>query len=438
MAIPTRKDQSVWRCALPWLMASLLVLQCGCANTVALPVPSQSERDKFGELAIVPVRYIPQSNFLINWRHKSGASVKQAALTAGGGTATTTFVAAAASPIAAPVIILTGIIGSGAMAVVDAERTSKGTVSATTALDIESAISKAVTGLDVQKTFAEHLSSMLNKDTRRRFIIVDQAGPDKPEEHPDYAQLRDDGIDTVIEVAIKEIGLDGCIMNNWECRPPHTLHFFMNAHARLVRVAEGTTPFEWQLDYKSGPHELTKWLADGGRVLGEEIEQAYRDLAERIYDEAFLITPIALPIVSNIWEERCWIEPLSPSRTNTLQPTLYWTRFPSEIIQQKLVPEVLQKISNVTYDLRIWDEDVDQRNRPWHLQWRNRLIYERTSLAAPQHALEIALSPASRYYWSVRARFVVDGQIMVTRWMRQSGCYSSDMLLGYYVFNTPE
>lgn len=364
----------------------------------------------------------------------------QAALTGAGGTAAT--VPFAAVPVAGPVLVLSGAIATAIMTAFDAVRTSQGIVPANTAAEIESAIDKAVAGLDVQNALAGRLATIIKSDPRIRLAKISAAWPDKPAARPDYAPLRGDGIDAVIEVAIAEIGFDGCIKNNWECRPPHTLHLFMRGHARLVRVADSTALFEWPLDYKSGPHELTKWLADGGRLLAEEFEQAYRELAERIYDEAFLITPIELPVVSNLWEVRCWLEPLYPERSfgyrvDTLRPTLRWTAFPREIDREKLDPAVLRKIGGVTYDLRIWDEDVDQRlDRSWNLQWRNRLFYERTGLAAPQHTLEVPLAPASRYYWSVRARFVVDGRPMATRWMRMSGCFSDDLFLGYYNFNT--
>jgi hypothetical protein len=422
------------------LPAVALVLQSGCATTVVPSVPSQAVRDSFGVVAIVPAQYAPQSKFAINWRHKEGATGKQAALMASGGTATS--LAFAPVPGAGPVLALSGVIATAFMTAIDAVRTSRGIVPANTAAEIESAINKAVAALDVQNALAARLATILKSDPQIRLATVGAAGPEEPVMRPAYAQLRGAGIDTVIEVATTEIGFDGCIMNNWECRTPHTLHLFMHAQTRLVRVADGATLFEWPLDYKSGPHELSKWLADGGRVLGEEIELAYRELAERIYDQAFLITPIALPFT----QAHCWLEPLYPEfewfvgyRVDALRPTLRWTAFPREIDREKLDPSVQRNIGGVTYDLRIWDEDVDQRlDRPWNLQWRNRLFYERAGLAAPQHALEVPLAPASRYYWSVRARFVVDGRPMATRWMRRSGCFSDELFLGYFEFYTPK
>ena len=445
--VSKRTDTSACRLTLICLTAVILALQYGCATTVVRSVPSKAVRDSFGVIAIVPAEYAPQSKFAISWRHREGATAKQAAREAGGWTATTAVMAATAAPIAVPLAVLGGVAAMVTGTVQAAMETPKGIVPKETAEKIEAAISGAISGQDVQRALAGQLATMLKSDPRVRLATVSAAGPDQPTARPDYTQLRNAGIDTVIEIAINEIGFDGCIANNRECQPPHTLHLFLHGQARMVRVADGASLYEWPLDYNSGPHELTRWLADDGRLLGEELNLAYRELAERIYDEAYLITPIALPFVQNAWRDRCWLEPLYPEhelfhgdRVETLRPALRWTSFPREIDRQQLDPAVLQKISDVTYDLRIWDEDVDQNSRDRFIteQWRNRLIYERIGLAAPQHTLEVPLTPASRYYWSVRARFVVDGRPMVTRWMRRSKCFSYDLSLGYYEFKTPK
>ena len=64
MVMCIRKHQSVCRSALLWLTGVVLVLQCGCA-TVAPPPTSQSMRDDYGVMAIVPAKYVPDSNFVI-------------------------------------------------------------------------------------------------------------------------------------------------------------------------------------------------------------------------------------------------------------------------------------------------------------------------------------------------------------------------------------
>lgn len=437
MAVFTRTNTFVCRRTLTCLTAVVLVLQSGCVTIAVPPVPSQAVRDSLGVVAIVPAQSPPDSNFVISWRYKDGATAKQAALTAGAGMAA--MAPFAVVPVAGPVVVFSGAIVTAVMTAFDAGRTSQGIVPANTAAEIESAINKAVVGLDVQNALAGQLATIIKSDPRTRLATVNVAWPDKPDSHPDYAQLRADGIDTVIEVAINEIGFDGCIMHDWECRPPHILHLFMNAQLRLVRVADGAVLFARPLVYKSGNRELASWITDGGRLLGEEFEQAYRELAERTYDELFLVTAIALPFRDGIYEPRCWLEPLHPKafgRVDTLQPTLRWTAFPREIDRRELDPGVLGKIGDVTYDLRIWDEAAELRDQSFSDRWRNRMLYERTGLAEPQHKLEVSLAPERRYYWSFRARFVVDGRSMATRWARQSHCLSDEVRSGYYEFDT--
>lgn len=443
MIMSSLTNPYIWRRALICLTAASLVLQSGCATTVVAPVPSQAVRESFGVVAIAPAQYQPQSSFAINWRHKAGATGKQAALIAGGTAATSAAMAAAAAPVALPVVALTGVLYTTFATVYAAIEASHGIVPANTAAEFESAINKAVAAMDVQNALAARLAAIVKSDPQVRLATVSATGPDKPTARPDYARLRTAGIGTVLEVAITEIGFNGCIQNNLECRPPHVLYLFMRAQARLVRVLDGTVLLEWPLKYKGGYHELTQWFADGGRLLGEEFELANRALAERVYDEAFLITPTALPI-----DGKCWLAPLYPvhdywygSRVDKLQPTLRWTAFPRELDREKLDPAILRKIGNVTYDLRIWDVSTDVRNQLGSEHRRNRIVYERTGLTAPEHALEVPLAPNSQYFWSMRARFVIDGRLMTTRWARKNTCFagsSDELWVTHYEFNTPK
>jgi hypothetical protein len=295
--------------------------------------------------------------------------------------------------------------------------------------------------------------AMVRTEPRNRLAAVSAAGPDKPGARPDYVSLRTGGIDTVLEVAVTEIGLSGCVTEDHdplEClhSVEHLLHLFMSAQARLVRVSDGTTLSEWQFHYKSSRREIQQWAENDGRLLGEKLEDAFRDLVEQVYDVVFLITPIDLPTPGNdFWDgSDCWLAPVYPLNplfrnpvVDTLRPTMQWSAFPRELDRQKLDPAVLRKIKNVTYDLRIWD--VDSHNISTGLR-RNQLCYDRTGLPAPEHTLEVSLAPASHYLWSVRARFVFNGRPMATRWAtnqaQMSRCYLYEPDPKYYSFYTPK
>jgi len=66
------------------------------------------------------------------------------------------------------------------------------------------------------------------------------------------------------------------------------------------------------------------------------------------------------------------------------------------------------------------------RNQPGEAERceRGRLVYARQGLTSPEHRLDEPLAAGHRYFWSFRARFVLDGQPMSTRWavFNTSGC----------------
>jgi len=86
---------------------------------------------------------------------------------------------------------------------------------------------------------------------------------------------------------------------------------------------------------------------------------------------------------------------------DSLQPTFQWQPFPR--------PEdfLAGKVQNVTYELRIWTTTPGESGK---------LRYVRSGLKSPYHKLEEPLEPSSKYFWSVRARFMIDDHIRVIEW----------------------
>jgi hypothetical protein len=135
---------------------------------------------------------------------------------------------------------------------------------------------------------------------------------------------------------------------------------------------------------------------------------------------------------------------------DSLQPTLRWEPFPGTHqanANAQIKPFVVvdqNSVRDVTYELRIW---TVSNNAPAEV------AYERAALMEPFHRLEQSLKPSTQYYWSVRARFSLNGQPRVTEWSlssipclprylpecargiaRETGMIPS---LNYYRFKTP-
>jgi hypothetical protein len=92
---------------------------------------------------------------------------------------------------------------------------------------------------------------------------------------------------------------------------------------------------------------------------------------------------------------------------NSLQPTLRWESFPRQQDSDTYSKEILSRINNVTYDLKIWRAEND---------YPVEMIYTRQGLSKPLHKIKNPLLKCTKYFWTVRARFEFDGYDRVTEW----------------------
>jgi hypothetical protein len=85
---------------------------------------------------------------------------------------------------------------------------------------------------------------------------------------------------------------------------------------------------------------------------------------------------------------------------DSLQPTLQWESFPRE---KDMTGEtkILGQVSDVTYQLRIMTEG-------WY--------YSRDDLREAYHRIEVLLRPSTKYLWTVRACFKLNGEPRCTIW----------------------
>ena len=95
------------------------------------------------------------------------------------------------------------------------------------------------------------------------------------------------------------------------------------------------------------------------------------------------------------------------TRLDSRAPTLRWSAFPTDFEKERLAPDILSGIHDVTYDLRIWEAERDTRGK---------LVYERSGLPESSHKLEQSLEQNRFYFWSFRARFMYNGHRVSTRW----------------------
>ena len=126
---------------------------------------------------------------------------------------------------------------------------------------------------------------------------------------------------------------------------------------------------------------------------------------------------------------------------SSLQPILRWETFPHQRPLIKDSGEMKDRITDVTYELKIW-RSLGENPGP--------LVYSRYGLSGSVHQVDIPLESSTVYYWSVRARFRLDGKLRGNEWSTlihsDSGAkddtagfwYSDPNKMSYFlVFKTP-
>jgi len=94
---------------------------------------------------------------------------------------------------------------------------------------------------------------------------------------------------------------------------------------------------------------------------------------------------------------------------DSLQPTFRWESFPRE---QDLAADkagIFGQVTAVAYDLQIW-------RAGYTFQYPAERVYAKQGLTETSHRIEQPLASATRYSWTVRARFLVNGEPRVTEW----------------------
>jgi len=464
------------RCLLTYVFCGFLFFNTGCSRFASFVptspnVPSQDVRQHLGVLAIVPAQFVPESN-LITFAKNKGAGTAKGATTGGGvatGTVAVSLAPVLANPVTAPFAILAGAVFITGMTTTGAVIGYSQALPSDTALQIETVINEALSSLRTHAKLTEHIERFFKSDPSIQFSLFETLGPKTPTERSDYSQLRTERITTVLEVAITEIGFESFDPEDWvqeATRSKDNVALFLLAKIRLVRVSDGEEIFKRQFRYASPRRRIQQWSANDGLKLAEEFDLAYRDISERIFDEIFLVTSLDLPVTSALEMPSadknspygiCWLAPIYPEldkfynpysppptycspsallfiTVNSVKPIFRWSEFPRDIDHKKLDPKVIESITNIKYDLKIWEAEGCDRGR---------LVYKRSDLDVPEHLVEESLPPASRYFWSVRARFMFNGQNMATRWAffdpnAWYNCYSNDIHnWQYYRFITP-
>jgi len=415
-----------------WFSISLFIIQLGCAHAPPRP-PAKTERAQFGTIGIVSSRFIPEAKsrgtFAKEWLSGAGKGAASGAEIGikGCGMFALEMLAEIGHPLVillAPCLVLAGAVGGavvgGVWGAVEGAGKRAGKVQ-----QIEAVVNNALSELKIQETMAEHLLKTCRGLENYRFDLLKEEGPTSPEEKLTYGFLNEKGIDTALELSVMSLGCE--VGKDW------SIGFFMTVRTRLIRTIDGTEVYCRKFEYKSGNQNFVSWAEFDAQKSREEFACCYKSLAERIVEEVFLLTDLPLgprregthglqPKYPEL-RYNFWSTSLEFVEVDSVQPELQWEAFPRAENREADDTGVLSRISDVSYDLKIWK--ADENDLP------GELVYTRRGLPGPSHRIETSLPPSTKYFWSIRLRSKMDSHFRVSHWaLSRKG--------GYFRFVTPD
>lgn len=393
------------------LIATILILalitQFGCASSVLSPPPSEAVRSGLGTVAVTSGRFAPRLGIVGGPARGAGASAGRGAVV---GAVVPIAVGSKMGGSGAILGIMLAPVGAvvGAIAgVIQNEPTVK-------VEEREAAARELAAAQRIQDDIRDRVAAVGRDLTPHTLTVLADQDSSIAAERPDYRPLSQEAIQTVLDVRLESVTLEG---GELPIDPP--LWLVMVVNTRLVRTDNNAELYANSLTYTGQKgRTLAEWVGDP-EVFRDELDRAYVILAEKIVEEVFLLIPLTTCATCPV----AGLRPLYPeagpsfSQVNSLQPTFRWEAFPRPTDLDADRDGWVRRIREVTYDVRIWKVELaPPREFPtWWLS-PGELFYSRSALSAPTHTIDLPLALSTSYFWSVRARFDLDGQQRVTEW----------------------
>lgn len=255
---------------------AFLIGQWGCATVPTGPPPmlTDSARANLGTIGVAATRVAAESHLEGPTSGKGSGTGKGAAAGFLGcilGGAQAGGYGAAVGILLSPVCALGGGI-YGAIAAETSERVE----------EAEATLNKAVVDLNIQEAMRERVFQIARQETRYPLVLLTEQDPSARDAVVAGRSSAGQETDTILDVSVTRFGLEGGGIN-----PP--LPLVVAAHARLIRVSDGTEFYTASWTYRSGTRKFLEWAANNAEPLRAELDRSVQTLAEAILEELFLL-----------------------------------------------------------------------------------------------------------------------------------------------------
>lgn len=307
----------------------------------------------------------------------------------------------------------------------------------------QKAMDEGIAKLDLQRGVEGAVANELRTQGVAANVAEEwEVGPATPEERPTYESVNPQTRDAILEVSVL-----GFQFKKAQRPDSKKLNYrlSMETRIRLLAPASRAVLDEMVHVYESDPGTATEWLTNGARRFESALKAAIGETAQSAVHEMFLLYHPEIPPASASPGGQLVpdyvLQPLYPVPVQSLdlrgafmdryktgwgnlqfvavddlRPTLKWEAFPRPLDVAGAGGEA-KRFDAVRYEVAIYEaRSLAAFYEP------GALIRRHTGLTEPAYRLDKALQPCARYFWSVRAHFMLDGWPRVTDW---TGAYNA-------------
>jgi hypothetical protein len=257
-----------------------IVLTGGCATTNQnQPLPKLSP----GKVAIIPARFVPESNLNIYAQGKSAAAGKLGTHGVAEGAAAGAIAplsdpyGVALYPLIAPFTILAGALIGGT---IGASQGLMHGLSAEDAQAVSTIIDNALGRMYVQAQVATRVTEQAQIIGYNVTYLTD-VGPTTIEELPAYQDLALEDYNAILELSVTSIKFAA------HKGDPPRLALEMKLRSRVVALSGSSVSGTRYIEYKSRPRIVEKWTANHGQLMETEFNTGYSTLSQYVCEIYF-------------------------------------------------------------------------------------------------------------------------------------------------------
>jgi len=255
-----------------WVALPIVLSLCASCATIPKFQPPQPEelRVDLGRIGVVSASFQPEVNF-----QRPMTKGKAAAAAAAEGAAAVLMSGQHCYGMDCAAVLALAPVGAVVGSILGAVRG----VSSQKIKETEEILNGYLATVNFQETICERFLSVAREQTKNPILPLEVQGPSTLDEQVTYGPLSDEGIDTILEIGLRECQLWG---GRDGINPP--LHLLMTVGIRLIRTTDGLVLISrsFVYDYQNVPLKFSEWGADNALPFRKELDRDFQHLAMEI------------------------------------------------------------------------------------------------------------------------------------------------------------